>query len=265
MNNEKDIAHQNMPCPPHPQNENNDISTVYRKVIDAAPVLHEWDIKVTTSYAWVMITILLVFMIVFGAGFSLLSDGDDWAFLYSVLGVFAVMIPYIRYFIMADKDYHYRLTTEGVIVTSYDAIPDMAYTIVRGLAWLGVVACVMAVAILGPLALAGAGGMALLAIFFTGFKKDVNVQYIKFSKSEVYVIKVVEKKHLIRFETVPFESGAFSDLHCHPDNIKPVMAAVMSELGCSEYREFNSEFSLRRSPLGSFDAGIPKKLEEMRA
>lgn len=203
-------------------------------------------------------------MFVFGVGFSLLSDGDDWAFIYSVLGVFAVIIPYIRYFIMTNKDYHYRLTTEGVIVTSYDATPDMAYTIIRGLAWLGIVVCVMAVAILGPLAPVGAGGMALLAIFVTGFKKDVTVQYIKLSKSEVYVIKAVEKKHLIRFETVPFENGAFSDLHCHPDNIKPIMAILMEELGCSEYREFYSEFSLRRSPLGSFDAGIPKKLEGMR-
>lgn len=35
--------------------------------------------------------------------------------------------------------YHYRLTTEGVIVTYQDVIPEVAYTIVRGLAWFGLV------------------------------------------------------------------------------------------------------------------------------
>lgn len=236
------------------------IEAEQRKVSDAS-TLYEWKIRVPMAYVWVGLSVLIGIPLMIGGGMVWYGSSNGWIFF--IVGM--IMLPYLRYMVMADKEYHYRLTTEGVIVTSYDAIPDMAYTIVRGLAWLGVVVCVMAVAILGPLALAGAGGMALLAIFFTGFKKDVNVQYIKFSKSEAYVIKVVEKKHLIRFETVPFESGAFSDLHCHPDNIRPVMAAVMSELGCSEYRAFNSEFSLRRSPLGSFDAGIPKKLEEMRA
>ncbi|MGY4028487.1 hypothetical protein ACW5WQ_21545, partial [Aeromonas rivuli] len=36
------------------------------------------------------------------------------------------------------KNYHYRLTTEGLIVTYHDAIPEVAYTIVRGVAWRGV-------------------------------------------------------------------------------------------------------------------------------
>ncbi len=49
------------------------------------------------------------------------------------------MIPYFRYLVMADKNYHYRLTTEGVIVTYQDVIPEVAYTIVRGLVWFGLV------------------------------------------------------------------------------------------------------------------------------
>lgn len=75
------------------------------------------------------------------------------------------MTLYLRYLVMADKDYHYRLTTEGLIVTYQEAIPEMAYTIVRGLAWLAMAICVMAVSVLGPLALVGAGGMALLRYF----------------------------------------------------------------------------------------------------
>ena len=38
---------------------------------------------------------------------------------------------------MADKDYHYRLTSEGLIAIYQDSIPNIAYKIVRGLAWEG--------------------------------------------------------------------------------------------------------------------------------
>lgn len=83
---------------------------------------------------------------------------------------------YFRYLVMADKDYHCRLTSEGLIAIYQDAILEMAYKIIRVLAWFGVLVCVVAVAVLGPLSLVGAGGMALFAIFFTDFKKEESVE-----------------------------------------------------------------------------------------
>jgi hypothetical protein len=35
----------------------------------------------------------------------------------------------------------------------------------------------------------------------------------------------------------------------------------MSELSCTEYREFNNEYSLRRSPLGVIDVGVSRKYD----
>lgn len=40
----------------------------------------------------------------------------------------------------------------------------------------------MAVAVLGPLALVGAGGMALFAVFFTDFKSEVCEEFTLFKK-----------------------------------------------------------------------------------
>ena len=76
-------------------------------------------------------------MTLFAVGCVLLTGDVDWGFAYLAFGVAIAMIPYFRYLVMADKNYHYRLTTEGVIVTYQDVIPEVAYTIVRGLAWLG--------------------------------------------------------------------------------------------------------------------------------
>lgn len=161
-----------------PQEEQQRISANNQKRVHEAQTLHEWDIRVPTTFAWPMILIVISSMMLLGGAAVWFTGGNDWSFVYMIIGISTLMTLYLRYLVMADKHYHYRLTTEGLITTYNDAIPEVAYTIVRGLAWLGVVVCVMAVAVLGPLALVGAGGMALFAVFFTNFEKkyQLNVQ-----------------------------------------------------------------------------------------
>ncbi len=166
-----------------------------QKRVREAPTLHEWDIRVPEAYAWIMISIVVgSMMLLFGGGSVYSTGGNDWSFFYIALGVSIVMTFYLRYLVMADKDYHYRLTTEGLIVTYQEAIPEMAYTIVRGLAWLAMAICVMAVSVLGPLALVGAGGMALFAIFFTDFKREVSEHETMFKKDWDYTLLISNKK-----------------------------------------------------------------------
>lgn len=241
------------------QEEQQRILDANQKKVREAKTLHEWSIRVKTPYAWLIMSIPLGTLILIGVW---LVSGDNMISLgWGLIVMGGGLSLYFRYLVMADKDYHYRLTTEGVIVTYQDSIPEIAYTIVRGLAWFGVVICVMAVAVLGPLALVGAGGMALLAVFFTEFKKEVTTQYIQFDKNCIYVFKVVKRKFLIRFETVPFGDGAFSDLYCDEIDFNFILKALMSELSCTEYREFNNEYSLRRSPLGVIDVGVSRKYD----
>ncbi|MNT53690.1 hypothetical protein D3C72_1907860 [compost metagenome] len=84
-----------------------------------------------------MILIVVGSMMLFGGAAVWFAGDNDWTFVYMMVGMSIVMMLYLRYLVMADKNYHYRLTTEGLIVTYHDAIPEVAYTIVRGLAWLG--------------------------------------------------------------------------------------------------------------------------------
>lgn len=150
-------------------------------------------------------------MTLFAVGCVLIAGDSDWGFAYLVFGVAMAMTPYLRYLVMADKNYHYRLTTEGIIATYHDAIPEMAFTIVRGLAWFGVVICVIATAVLGSLALVGAGGMAFFALFFTDFKKEETVEYTMFNKEKINVIKVARRAAFVQFETVPFGYSGFAN------------------------------------------------------
>ena len=232
-----EVSEQETPFHLLPQEEQQRILDANQKRVRAAPTLPEWDIRVPTPLAWIIIIIMCLFSTLFlGGGGLLLTAGEDWSGVYIMLSVSAVMTPYFRYLVMADKDYHYRVTTEGVIVTYQDAIPEVAYTIVRGLAWLGVVVCVLAVALLGPLALVGAGGMALLAVFFTDFKSEVTEHETMFKKEWPYTLFISNRKKALRFESTPFKSAHSDNIYCKSEDFGWVVELIKSQIRCVEIK-----------------------------
>ncbi|MGY4028391.1 hypothetical protein ACW5WQ_21000 [Aeromonas rivuli] len=137
MNEEIEVSEQDIPFHLLPQAEQQRILDANQKKVREAPTLHEWDIRVPVAFAWLGILFLIGIPTLIGGVMIWNESSNGWIFI--IVG--AIMFPYLRYLVMADKDYHYRLTTEGVVVTYQDAIPEVAYTIVRGLAWLGLAWC----------------------------------------------------------------------------------------------------------------------------
>lgn len=232
-----EVSEQETPFHQLPQEEQQRIIDANQKRVREAPTLHEWDTRVPEAYAWVMISIVVgSMMLLFGGGSVYSTGGNDWSFFYIALGVSIVMIFYLRYLVMADKNYHYRLTTEGLIVTYQEAIPEMAYTIVRGLAWLAMAICVMAVSVLGPLALVGAGGMALFAVFFTDFKSEVSEHETMFKKDWPYTLSISNRKKAIRFESNPFKISYSDNLYCKPEDFEWVVELIKEQIRCVEIK-----------------------------
>ncbi|MEF1257310.1 hypothetical protein QTN95_21200, partial [Vibrio sp. M260112] len=64
-------------------------------------------------------------------------------------------------------------------------IPEVAYKIVRGFAWVGIVVCFIAVFLLGPLALVGAGAFALMSFGMTNFQPEVIKSYLLMDERSV--------------------------------------------------------------------------------
>lgn len=62
-----------------------------------------------------------------------------------------------------EQQLHHHITAKGIYYTEQDDIPDIAFTIMRGVGWFGCIACVLAAGLLGPAAFIGAGASALLA------------------------------------------------------------------------------------------------------
>ncbi|WP_323950464.1 hypothetical protein [Aeromonas caviae] len=220
-----------------PQEEQQRILDANQKKVREAPTLHEWNIRVETPFVWLVISIPVGIMMSIGI-WLVYSDNDaGWAPI--IMG--AIVAAFTRYLWLADKNYHYRLTTEGVIVTYHDAIPEAAYTIVRGLAWLGlawlgVVVCVMAVAVLGPLALVGAGGMALFAVFFTDFKSEVSEHETMFRKDWPYTLSISNRKKALRFESTPFKVAYSDNLYCKSEDFERVIEMIKNQIRCVDIK-----------------------------
>ncbi|WP_323893541.1 hypothetical protein [Aeromonas caviae] len=215
-----------------PQEEQQCILDANQEKVREAPTLHEWDIRVPAAFAWLGILFLIGIPTLIGSAMIWNESSNGWVFI--IVG--AIMLPYLRYLVMADKDYHYRLTTEGVVVTYQDAIPEVAYTIVRGLAWLGVVVCVVAVAILGPLALVGAGGMALFAVFFTDFKSEVSEHETMFRKDWPYTLSISNRKKALRFESTPFKVAYSDNLYCKSEDFERVIEMIKNQIRCVDIK-----------------------------
>ncbi|EMB49598.1 Uncharacterised protein [Vibrio mimicus] len=108
----------------------------------------------------------------------------------------------VRYLFMPDHRYCYSLTQAGVHYTDQEVIPDAAYTFVRGFAWVGIAVCLLALAIVGPLAFVGAGGFALLAFGLTNFRPTVHQNEFYFAEQLIVFDPIKEKMLIFNTELV---------------------------------------------------------------
>ncbi|MGI2153899.1 hypothetical protein ACROAK_13550 [Shewanella oncorhynchi] len=245
-----------------PKEEQDRLYQLRQQRVREAPTLYEWDIQVATVYGLFWLTFLIPCGCLALIGSYLLS-GD------TSLGVGLIIMALImclsaRYLWFADKQYHYRLTTEGLVTTYHDAIPDAAYAVVRGLAWFGVVVCIVGVALLGPVALVGAGGFAVMAFFFTGFKNIETTYESPIKNGHRHLIKVTRNRPFIACQSDVRTMGlrASIRLHCPLDKMHTILSLLMTQLPDSEIRVFKNERVLDGVPFALFESGEPAQLAD---
>ncbi|MCG6407860.1 hypothetical protein K6U17_01145 [Vibrio fluvialis] len=87
-----------------------------------------------------------------------------------------------RYLFLSDRTFCYNLTPVGIFYTEQVAVPDSAYTFVRGFAWVGIAVCIVALIFIGPIAFVGVGGCALLSFGLTKFSPEIVEKEVYFSE-----------------------------------------------------------------------------------
>ncbi|MCS3455802.1 hypothetical protein M2366_001883 [Aeromonas sp. BIGb0405] len=171
------------------------ISDSYRE-LEKEPVLHQWDISHKNPHRWlvsgIVFFIFIVLAYVTGTTGEYGANTSLWFF--SLFAVFGG--GYVRFLLLPDNIYNYHLTSKGICYTQQDSIPDIAFTIARGLGWFGCGVCVLAAGMLGPAAFIGAGASALLAWKIKDMKPK-QIKDIALFSSRHGVMKVFKAKECI--------------------------------------------------------------------
>ncbi|MBZ6071418.1 hypothetical protein [Aeromonas schubertii] len=171
----------------HPQNAEADGANHYYSEqyleLQKEPVLYEWQIDHRQRLAWEIPIAIGGFLWLLGL-LNLINTDSQKAWQLTlfciVFGILAVLQG--RYLFTPNQLYHYRMTAKGIYYTQQDKIPEVAYIIMRGIGGLLIVGSIIAVGLVGPLALAGAGAGAFLAFKITNMKPQINHYGCKFSK-----------------------------------------------------------------------------------
>ncbi|MGY3962041.1 hypothetical protein [Aeromonas popoffii] len=132
------------------------------QALQQEPVLYQWMVTYLNPDKRLMGGgVFLVFMVI---AIAMGTSGKEIATQsFVIFSCFAVVMgAYVWFLICANKIYHYHITSKGIYYTFQDDIPEIAFTIMRGVGWFGCIACVLAAGLLGPAAFIGAGASALL-------------------------------------------------------------------------------------------------------
>lgn len=169
---------------------------------------------------------------------------DSFAF-WGLSGFLTLMIFASRYLFLPDKHRCYHLTSLGIHYTEKDMIPDVAYQVVRGFAWVGIVVCVIAVFVLGLLAFVGAGGFALMSFGMTNFKPTTEKHEVFFSDRPILFNPMNDS--ILRIDSnIPTEYCSsrnfyFSSLE-EKDAVVPLIKNIRKDIEYVEMAKMNDMF-----------------------
>ncbi|CED57511.1 membrane protein [Aliivibrio wodanis] len=109
----------------------------------------------------------------------------------------------VRYLFFPDKHFCYHLTPMGVHYTEQDMIPEVAYKIARGFAWVGIVVCIIVAFMFGSLAFVGAGAFALMSFGMTNFQSTIQEHEVFFSDRPILFNPVNDTMFRVDSNTAP--------------------------------------------------------------
>lgn len=209
--------------------------------LNTAPVIYEWTVNVPPFFVMKLIALFnLIASILMGLTLSIINQSFIHLFFGSVMGI--ILCCFTRYLWMANKIYHYQLTPIGVRYTTQDNIPDLAFIIVRMIAWFGVAVCIFAVVIVGPLALVGAGGMALLSFSLTKFSSKIDHDFFYFKND--YQINILRKSNVFSLTSEPFSLESYGCIYCKKEQVDYVIGKFTPYLKNYKTKEINSYLDL---------------------
>ena len=210
-----------------------------------APVLFEWEYIGSDIKGWLRLLLaiggpgtLFGSIVLFGA------RGTIGAYVgLSVMTLLFILM--VRYLFIPDSHYHYKLTKLGIHYTQEDLIPEIAYTLVRGFAWVGIAVCLIALFFIGPMAFVGAGAFALMAFGMTNFESTIIQHRILFSDSNVLfnlkndvLLDILPKKRM----KLAFSGTIYATSLAKKDSIIAELVPMLGEVEVVDIKRLNEQY-----------------------
>lgn len=150
-------------------NENNKIRAALYKELVKGPVKYQWEIVIKPHFSATIMAIVIALLM----GAFLIHTGmdiDSNGMVFNGVVIVPVWYYISRYLLTPDILTKYKIMPLGISYTEKDCIPESVFTIIRRIALVGVVICLLAVFIVGPMAFVGAGGAALMSFQLINIK-----------------------------------------------------------------------------------------------
>ncbi|ATY80818.1 hypothetical protein CVS42_08260 [Aeromonas veronii] len=211
------------------------------QALQQEPVLYQWRINHRQHTAWCSALGAGIGGMLFGLYLAFRGEGMPIFNLASntMYGLGLVWIFYDRYLISANKIYQYHITSKGIYYTVQDDIPEIAFTIMRGVGWFGCIACVLAAGLLGPAAFIGAGASALLAWKIKDMKPELKEEVCLYSNGDKAELTLFEKGRAIKLHGREHISE-FGVLYCLEGEYQKVLKMLYPYLDNYEVHEVDS-------------------------
>ncbi|MCG2839195.1 MptD family putative ECF transporter S component [Photobacterium sp. WH77] len=173
----------------------------HQQVLDAE-VVHEWECVLRSKDKPFMPFIMIgIFSVLYGISYFL-SPSITFFYMWAIT---VVIFAPVSYFLFdADYDYKGQITPKGIIVQQTERVPEIFYKATRGMAYIGIVVCVIAALMVGPLAFVGAGAFALMSFKMTGFHKKVEIEVIPFILSHQYEYEGREQDPIYQYSVFAY-------------------------------------------------------------
>jgi len=150
-------------------NKNNKIRAALNKELVKGPVKYQWEIVIKPYFIFTITA--AIFALLFGGLFIFMGISDNSA---GTIFTGVILLPFMfyinRYLMFPNVLTEYKIMPLGICYTEKDCIPETVFTLIRYFALVGIVICLLAVFIVGPMAFVGAGGAALMSFQLINFK-----------------------------------------------------------------------------------------------
>ncbi|MFM2485359.1 transporter permease [Celerinatantimonas yamalensis] len=213
----------------------------YYEQAKVSPTIYAWEVMVPTAPYWFRAGISLFALFAFPVG-SLL--GDDWV---ASLGLFILCLPvgWLSYYVIsADYHYQYRLTEYGIEYSWYQKVPQIAYSIDKFFGFIAAPVCLIAIVVVGPLALVGAGGFALMGLVGKPRIPEKKRKFIAIHSELKYLFFYDQEENRISLMSNPWFLTYSYKVYCgnHLNDIKEIIFPLYRDYQYYEINKYKEIF-----------------------